>query len=186
MEAGLDDLLLNSKANQPVLHCYTVNLRFNDDPLLIGHPKVFSFFDGVPPNRSNAALPLLSITRHASQSSIPPQPQPLQCSCYITLDWARNILKWRRQPSPAVVEVSCAPGLRRNACAREKQKKPPPKIPTASSSQPPKPNVTQSSSQPQAGSSSTPPIGDATGIATTSTTSRPDAMIRKAGLWTRF
>ncbi|KAG2117159.1 uncharacterized protein F5147DRAFT_648739 [Suillus discolor] len=92
--------------------------------------------------------------------------------------------------SPAVVEVPYAKGKHRNACAREKWKKLfLPKIPTASSSQPPKPNVTQSSSQPQTaipGSPSTPPIGDAIGIAMTSTTSHPDATIRQAGLWTHF
>ncbi|KAG2742651.1 hypothetical protein P692DRAFT_201218631 [Suillus brevipes Sb2] len=116
------------------------------------------------------------------------------------LDWVRNVLKQHRESgegielrgrSPADVEVPYAKGKRRNACAREKRKKPLPfKKPTAGSSHPPKPNVANPSSQPQAADSSSstaPVIGDATTTTgTTPTPSRPDIMIRQAGLWTRF
>jgi hypothetical protein len=110
--------------------------------------------------------------------------------------WARNLLKPRRPSSegtelqgrsPAVVEVPCAPGQRRNACARERRKiLLPPKIPTTSSSQSPQPNVTQQfGTSTQTQPSTTPAVGDYT-AATTSSPSRPDIILRQAGLWTRF
>ncbi|KAG2743806.1 hypothetical protein P692DRAFT_20745066, partial [Suillus brevipes Sb2] len=65
-----------------------------------------------------------------------------------SLDWGRNILKRHRQSGegielqerrPAVVKVPYAKGKRRNACAREKRKRPLPwQNATASSSRPPK------------------------------------------------
>ncbi|KAG2745391.1 hypothetical protein P692DRAFT_20877631 [Suillus brevipes Sb2] len=100
--------------------------------------------------------------------------------------------------SPAVVEVPHAKGKRRNTCAREKRKRLLLlKNPIADSSQPPKPNATQQSStatqiepslQPQPATSNsftTPAVGDIA-AATSSTPSRPDVVLRQAGLWTRF
>ncbi|KAG1850035.1 hypothetical protein C8R48DRAFT_381493 [Suillus tomentosus] len=189
-EDGLNDLFLNSKANQSVLDTNATQLPAQRRPPAYRVPQ--GFFDGVPPNRSHSSArnssaspgsTLLSRLFHRNRSPSSGLATPLSSP----LDRARNTLKRRRQPSPAVVEVPYAPGLRRNACAREKRKKLfPARIPSASNSQPQNPNVTQSSSQPHASSSTTPPVGDATGIATTSTTSRPDATIRRAGLWTRF
>ncbi|KAG2031145.1 quinon protein alcohol dehydrogenase-like superfamily [Suillus americanus] len=75
------------------------------------------------------------------------------------------------------------------ALARQRQKQKMKSLPTknftAGSSQPLKPNVTNPSSQPQSSFPITPADGDVT-AATASTPSRPDAMIRQAGLWTRF
>ncbi|KAG2740203.1 hypothetical protein P692DRAFT_20337363 [Suillus brevipes Sb2] len=123
------------------------------------------------------------------------------------LDWARNLLKSRKQSSeqidlqgrsPAVVEVPYAKGKRRNASAGEKRKRPLPwRNPTASKSWPPKPNATQQSGtatqtqpslQPQpagSNSSTTPAVGD-NAAGTSSTPSRPNVLLRQAGLWTRF
>ncbi|KAG2335351.1 hypothetical protein BDR05DRAFT_993543 [Suillus weaverae] len=118
------------------------------------------------------------------------------------LDWACNLLKRHGHSgegtelqgrSPAVVEVPYAKGKRRNASAREvafakqKQKMKPlcSKNSTAGSSQPTKPNAAKPSSQPQPADSSTPVFGD-NSAATGSTPSRPDLMLKQAGLWTRF
>ncbi|KAG2739291.1 hypothetical protein P692DRAFT_20756070, partial [Suillus brevipes Sb2] len=162
------------------------------------------FFNGVSPShfsaqihtRSSALLSstLLERFSHRSLSNTH------DTSPSSSLDWARNFSTRRGQSSestelqgrgPAVVEVPCAPGQRRNACAREKRKRLLPlKNPIAGSSHPPEPNVTDPSLQSQAAdssSSATPAIGDATTITgTTSMPSRPDITIKQAGLWTRF
>ncbi|KAG1791066.1 uncharacterized protein HD556DRAFT_1528613 [Suillus plorans] len=160
-EAGLEDLLLNSKANQSVLHASATRLLVQRRPPAYRVPQ--GFFDGVPPNRSHSSA------RNYPYSSASPGTTRLSClfhrnrnpsSAHATspsspFDWARNILKRRRQrgegiafqgSGPAVVEVPYAKGKRRNTCAREKRRTLfPPKIPTASSSRPPKLNATQSS-----------------------------------------
>ncbi|KAG2117157.1 uncharacterized protein F5147DRAFT_671462 [Suillus discolor] len=205
-EAGLDDLLLSSKANKSVLHATAT--RPSVQRRLPNHRIPQGFFDGVPPDRSHSSA------RDHPHSSVPPGSTFLgrlfhrlnrsPSSAHTTspsspLEWARNIMKRRVRRdegikvqgcSPAVVEVPYAKGKRRNACAREKRKRLfPQKNPTASSSRPPKPNITQPSSQPQAAnslSSTTSAVGNVTAIAATSTPSRPDATIRQAGLWTRF
>lgn len=156
-EAGLDDLLSDSTAKK-------LALPSNATPRSVqqrapAHPVPHDFFDAVPPERSHSS------TRRRSHSSVQPGSTFLtrlfHCnpsdnhdtsSLSSPLDWARNLLKPRRQSgentelqrcSPTVVEVPCAPGKRRNACAREKRKKLllPMKNPTASSSQSPKPNT---------------------------------------------
>ncbi|KIK33395.1 hypothetical protein CY34DRAFT_713105 [Suillus luteus UH-Slu-Lm8-n1] len=169
------------------------------------------FFDGVSSSHSSArsrprssALPgstFLSRLFHRNPSDVhetSPSSPP---------DRAQNLLKPRRQSaeqvelqgrSPAVVDVPYAKGKRRNASAGERRKRPLPwQNSAASSSRPPKPNATQQSAtatqtqpslQPQSGASSsstTPAVGD-NAAATSSTPSRPDVMLRQAGLWTRF
>ncbi|KAG2050531.1 WD40 repeat-like protein [Suillus hirtellus] len=125
-KAGLDDLLLNSKA---ILDTSATQPPVQRSPP--GHRPPQDFFDGVLPNRSyssarrrshSSASPgstLLGRLFHHDHSPSSRRYTPLSSP----LDWARNILKQRKQTSPAVVEVPCAPGLRRNACAREKRKK---------------------------------------------------------------
>ncbi|KAG1853801.1 WD40-repeat-containing domain protein [Suillus tomentosus] len=186
-EAGLDDLLSEPKANKLAVHASAAPPPAQRRPPAYRIPQ--GFFDGSPPNRSHSSArrsaassvspgsKLLGRLFHRNRSPSSARATPLSSP----LDWTRNILKQRRQrgegiafqgPDPAVVEVPCAPGTRRNACAREKRKNLfTPKIPTTAAI---------------SGSSSTPPVGDATGIATISTTSRPDATIKQAGLWTRF
>ncbi|KAG1774719.1 hypothetical protein EV702DRAFT_481304 [Suillus placidus] len=182
------------------------------------HPPAYrvpqGFFDGVSPDHHSQFY-----ARSCRQSSEAQGATLLRCLFHHSpsnthesllsspLDWARNLLKWRRQSdegtelqgrSPAIVEVPYAKGKRRNACAREQRKTPLlAKNLTASSSRPPKPNATQQSgtatqsqpsSQSQAtasSSSTTPAVGD-NAAATSSTPSRPDLMLRQAGLWTRF
>ncbi|KAG2107741.1 uncharacterized protein F5147DRAFT_696942 [Suillus discolor] len=127
------------------------------------------------------------------------------------LNWAQNLLKRRKRSgeeielqvrNSAVVEVPYAKGKRRNASAREvafakqkqKQKKrqrqntkpSDSKNSTTGSSMSVNPNVAKSS-QAADSSSATPAIGDATTTTgTTSTPSRPDVILRQAGLWTRI
>jgi hypothetical protein len=203
-EAGLDELLSHSKANKSALHADATR------PPVQRHPPAgqvpHGFFDGVSPvhssaqGRSHSSEPqrstLLRRLFHRYHSSSSAHDTSLSTP----IDWARNLSRPRRQSSegielqgrsPSVVEVPCAKGKRRNACAREKRKKLilPSKNSVASSSQPPKPNVTQLSLQPQAADSSlstTPAVGDATAAPTSTMPSRPDAMIRQVGLWTRF
>jgi hypothetical protein len=160
--------------------------RSSDVHLLIRYPKVF--FDGVPPDLSHSSARI-----HPHSSSIPQGSTLLSylfhrncnsssahdASPSSPLDWVRNLLKWHRRGdedielyrhSPAVVEVPCAPGQRRNYCAKERRKK-----------------KSHPSSQPRVAVSSpstTPDIDIAT--AATSVPSRPHAMIRHPGLWTRF
>ncbi|KAG1761884.1 hypothetical protein EV702DRAFT_1206874 [Suillus placidus] len=210
-EADLNDLLSDSKANKSALHADATRRPVQPRPPAYRVPQ--GFFDGVPPDRSHFSA------RSRPHSSAPPDSTFLGRLFYrrpsdahdtspsSPLDWARNLLKPRRQSgeeielqgcSPAVVEVSYAKGKRRNACAREKRKRPlPSKNPTASRSRIPKPNATQQSGaatqtqpslQPQAAvsnSSTTPTVGNNT-AATSSTPSRPDVMLRQVGLWTRF
>ncbi|KAG1839340.1 WD40-repeat-containing domain protein [Suillus subalutaceus] len=208
-EAGLNDLLLDTMASKSVLHSDATQRT-------PAYRAPAGFFDGVSPDsRSHfsaqgrphsSAQPgntFLSRLFHRSSSD------SYDTSRSSPLDWARNLLKPYRQSgedmglqgrNTAVVEVPHAKGKRRNASAREvalakqKQKQKQKmkllrsKNSTAGSSQPLKPNVAEPSSQPHvAGSSSstTPAVDDPT-ITTTSTTSRPDATIRKAGLWTRI
>ncbi|KAG2750529.1 WD40 repeat-like protein [Suillus brevipes Sb2] len=194
-EAGLDDLLSNPQVNatRPPIQ---VRPPVNRVPQ--------GFFDGVPPShfsaqshtRSSALAGTTFIGRLFGHS--PSDAQDMSPSS--PLDWVRNLLKQHRQSgegtelqgrSLAVVEVPYAKGKRRNACAREKRKRPlPPKNTTAGSSHPPKPNIAKPPLQTQPADSSlstTPAIADATiTTGTTSMTSRPDIMIRQAGLWTRF
>ncbi|KAG2738089.1 WD40 repeat-like protein [Suillus brevipes Sb2] len=201
-EAGFDDLLSDPKAKKSTLHVNATRPPIQVRPPVNRVPR--GFFDGVPPSHSSArsrphssALPgstLLSrLFGHSPSDAHDTSP-------FSPLDWARNLLKPRRQSveqielqgrSPQVIEVPCAPGQLRNACAREKRKRPlPPKNTTAGSSHPPKSNVAKPPLQIQAAgssSSTTPAIADATvTTGTTSMTSRPDIMIRQAGLWTRF
>ncbi|KAG2054599.1 WD40 repeat-like protein [Suillus hirtellus] len=203
-EAGLDGLLSDPKANKLALHASATRPPVQRPPST--HRIAQGFFDGVPPDRSHSSA------RSHPHSSVPPGSTFLgrlfyrNCStsgAYTTplstpLDWVRNILKRRARRdediqlqgrSLAVVEAPYAKGKRRNACAREKRKRPfPSKNPMASRSRPPKPSVTQPSSQPQTANSSstTPAVGNVVAIAVTSTPLRPDATIRQAGLWTRF
>ncbi|KAG2757632.1 WD40 repeat-like protein [Suillus brevipes Sb2] len=204
-EAGLEDLLLDPKAKKSALQVNVTRPPIQVHPPVNRVPQ--GFFDGVPPSHSSA--------RHRSGSSAqsgstflgrlfarsPSDTHETSPS----LDWGRNILKRHRQNreeielqggSPAVVEVPYAKGKRRNASAGENRKKPLPwQKPAASSSRPPKPTQqsgtatqTQPPSQPQpAASNSFPPpvVGD-NAAATSSTPSRPDVVLRQAGLWTRF
>ncbi|KAG2031787.1 hypothetical protein BDR03DRAFT_1015820 [Suillus americanus] len=167
-EAGLEDLLSDPKANKPALHSDATRRQFRRRPP--AHRVTQGFFDGVPAGPSR--FPAQS--GHRSQG--------------------RTLLRRLFYRNPAVVEVPCAPGQRRNACAREKRRRLFfLKNSTASSS----PNVTQQSgtgtqtqpsSQPQpvvSNSSIAPAVGDNT-AATSSTPSRPAVILRQAGLWTRF
>ncbi|KAG2737744.1 hypothetical protein P692DRAFT_20760991, partial [Suillus brevipes Sb2] len=169
------------------------------------------FFDGVPSSHFSAqshthssALPASTFLSRLFGHS-PSDAHSMSPSS--PLDWARNLLKpWRQSGeqievqgrSPAVVDVPYGKGKRRNACAREKRKRPLPwQNATASCSRPPKPSAnqqsgtatqTQSSLQPQpavSNSSTTPAVGD-NAAATSSTPSRPDVLLRRARLWTRF
>ncbi|KAG2031784.1 WD40-repeat-containing domain protein [Suillus americanus] len=198
-EAGLEDLLSDPKANKPALHSDATRRSVQRRPP--AHRVTQGFFDGVPagPSRFSAqsghhsqGRTLLRRLFHRSpsnaQDTLPSSP----------LDWAGNLLKRHRQSDEdtelqgrsQVVEVPYAKGKRRNACAREKRKRLLPlKNSTASSSRPPKPNATQQSgtatqtpsSEPQPAVSTTPAMSN-NAVAT----SRPDVMLRQAGLWTRF
>ncbi|KAG2739293.1 WD40 repeat-like protein [Suillus brevipes Sb2] len=212
-EAGLDDLLSDPKANKSALYVHLIAFKHTFyQSNAIRHPIQLrppphrvpqGFFNGAPPSHLSAqsrphssALSGSTLLErlfrrspsntHDTSPSSPP-------------DWAHNLLRWRGQSgkvtelggcTPAVMEVPYAKGKRRNACAREKRKRPlPPKNTTAGSSHLSKPNVAQPPLQPQAAdsSSTTHAIGDATiTTGTTSVTSRPDITIRQAGLWTRF
>ncbi|KAG2338954.1 WD40 repeat-like protein, partial [Suillus weaverae] len=187
-EVGRDDLLSDSQANKSALHANATRRPFSARSRPHSSaPPGSTFLGRLFHHRPSDA--------HDTSPSSP-------------LDWARNLLRLRRQSgeeiglqgcSPAVVEVPYAKGKRRNASAREKKKTKPlrPKNTTADNSRPPKPGVTRQSgtatqahppSQPQSApssSSTTSAVGDTT-IAATSTPSRPDATIRQAGLWTRF
>ncbi|KAG1775637.1 hypothetical protein EV702DRAFT_1279780 [Suillus placidus] len=198
-EAGLNDLLLDPKANKWAFRANATRRLIQQRPSAYRQ----GFFDGVPPAHSSArsrphppGSTFISRLFHRSPSDAH------DTSPSSPLDWARSLLKWRGQNcegselqrhSPAVVEVPYAKGKRRNACAREvapakqKQKMKPLhlKNPPAGSSQLPKPNVAKPSPQPQAADSLSTTPGNAT-TATTSTPSCPDIMIRQAGLWTRF
>jgi len=176
--------------------------------LFIGHLMVF--FDGVPLDRSHFAAQghphfpaqpgrafLGRLFRHNPSDTYDTSPSS-------SFDWARNLLKWRGRTdegiklhgrSQAVVEVPCAPGQRRNACARERRRpvKLPSKSTTPGSSQRFRPKIgetqIQPCSQPQAADSSlstTPAVGDPTAAAASTMPSRRHAMIRHAGLWTRL
>ncbi|KAG2344619.1 WD40 repeat-like protein [Suillus weaverae] len=207
-EAGLDDLLLDSKADKSAIRANATQHPIQQRPPAYRQ----GFFDGVPPAHSSArsrphqpGSMFLGRLFHRSPSDTH------DISPSSPLDWARNLLKQRGQSdegtefrggSPAVVDVPYAKGKRRNASAREvalakqqqkqkqkqKQKTKPlrSKNPTAGSSRPLKPNVT---SQPQAvvpSSSTTPDVGDATAAATSTPPSRRHATIKDAGLWARF
>ncbi|KAG2338950.1 WD40 repeat-like protein [Suillus weaverae] len=207
-EAGLDDLLSDSKANKSALHADATRHSVQRRPP--AYRLSPGCFNGVPSThftprgRPHSSAPhgstFLSRLFHRSpdaHDALPSSP----------LDWARDLLKRRRQSGKGielqvrspVMEVPYAKGKRRNACAREKRKTKPLRLKTTTtgSSRPPKPGVTQQSgtatqahppSQPQladSSSSTTPTVGD-TAIAATSTPSRPDATIRQAGLWARF
>ncbi|KAG2757645.1 WD40 repeat-like protein [Suillus brevipes Sb2] len=117
-----------------------------------------------------------------------------------SLDWGRNLLKRHRQSGegiesqgsrPAVLEVPYAKGKRNRKRPLPWQK------PAASNSRPPKSTQqsgtgTQTPSQsplqprPAASNSSTTPVVGDNAAATSSTPSRPDVVLRQAGLWTRF
>ncbi|KAG2032003.1 quinon protein alcohol dehydrogenase-like superfamily [Suillus americanus] len=197
--AGLDELLSDSKANKSPLHVNATRRLIQQRPLAYQVPH--GFFDGVPSTHSSAPQETTHLRRlfHRSPSSAQ------DTSRSSPIDWARNLFKRRAQRgeielqgrSPAVAEVPYAKGKRRNASAREvalaKQKQKTKLLHSKNStggSQPPKPNVAKPFLQPQAAdssSSTTPAIGDATtATSTTSAPSRPDIMIRQAGLWTRF
>jgi hypothetical protein len=203
-EAGLDELLLHSKANKSALRANATRPPVQRRPPAYQVPH--GFFDEVSPAYSSA--------HGRSHSSEPPRSTLLRrlfhrdhssssahdTSLSTLIDWARNFFKPRWQSgegielqgrSPSIVEVPYAKGKPRNACAREKRKKIllPLKNTTAGSSQPSKPDVTQPSLQPQAADfslSTTPATGDAVAATTSTIPSRPDATIRQAGLWTRF
>ncbi|KAG1839333.1 WD40-repeat-containing domain protein [Suillus subalutaceus] len=178
-EAGLNDLLSDSKVKKSVLHADATRR-----PPAYRIPQ--GFFDGIPSHHKAVPTP-----QHIQVARFLPA-----CSTAVPLiPMIRTELQGR---SPTVLEVPYAKGKRRNACAREKRKRLLPlKNPTASSSQLPKPNAipqsgtatqTQPSLQPQpavSNSSATPAVGDNT-AATTSTPSRPDVMLIQAGLWARF
>ncbi|KAG2745943.1 WD40 repeat-like protein [Suillus brevipes Sb2] len=192
-EAGLDDPLLDPKARKSTLHVNATRPPIQVHPPVNRVPQ--GFFDGVSPSHSSTRSRLSTppgttflgrLFGHSPSDAQDTSPAP-------PLDWHRKSDEGieLRGRSPAVVEVPYAKGKRRNACAREKRKRPLPlKKPTAGNSHPPKPNATNPSSQPQAAdsSSSTAPVigGAATTTGTTPTPSRPDIMIRQAGLWTRF
>jgi hypothetical protein len=160
----------------------------------------------VPPAHSSAPQETTLLRRFSHRSPCSAQ----DTSPSSPFDWARNLLKPRTQSgegiklqgcSPVVARVPYAKGKRRNASAREvalakqkqKQKQKAKllhsKNSTSGGSQPPKPNVIQTSLQPQAAdssSSTTPATGDSTAATTSTPPSRRHAMIKDAGLWTRF
>ncbi|KAG2737707.1 WD40 repeat-like protein [Suillus brevipes Sb2] len=206
-EAGLEDLLSDPKAKKSALQVNATRPPIQVRPPVNRVPQ--GFFDGVPPSHSSArshprssALPgstfLSRLFRRSPSTAHDTSPSS-------PLDWARNHLRPRRQSgeqielqgrSPAVVEVPYAKGKRRNASAGENRKRPLPwQKPAASSSRPPKPaqqsgtvTHTQPSLQPEppaSNSSTTPAVGD-NAEAASSMPSRPDAVLRQAGLWTRF
>jgi WD40 repeat protein len=199
-EAGLDELLSDSKASKSALHDNATRPPIQQPPPACWVPH--GFFDRVPPAHSSALQETTLLRRffHRSPSSTQ------YTSPFSPLDWARNLFKPRTQSgevielqghSPVVVKVPYAKGKRRNASAREvalakqKQKQKAKllhlKNSAASSSRPPKPNVIQPSSQPQAADSSftTPATGDYTAATTLTPPSRRHATIKDAGLWTR-
>ncbi|KAG1842565.1 WD40-repeat-containing domain protein [Suillus tomentosus] len=212
-EAGLDDILSDLKGDKSVLHANATRSPVQRRPPAPQVPQ--GFFDGVSPDRSNfstqgrprsSAQPsrtFLGSLFHRSPSDTN------DTSPSSPLNWAQNLLKWRKRSgeeielqvrNSAVVEVPYAKGKRRNASAREvafakqkqKQKQKQNTKPshsknsTAGSSMSINPNVAKSS-QAADSSSATPAIGDATTTTgTTSTPSRPDVILRQAGLWTRI
>ncbi|KAG1836446.1 hypothetical protein DFJ58DRAFT_749784 [Suillus subalutaceus] len=140
-EAGLNDLLSDSKANKSELdvrdtfikgsrcaqHIHSRlmlhDVRSSDVHLLLEHPQVF--FDGAPPDRSHFSRPnssappggtFLGRLFHRSPSDThdtSPSSPP---------DWARNLLKWRgrsgegielQRDNPAAVDVPYAKGKRK-------------------------------------------------------------------------
>ncbi|KAG1851858.1 WD40-repeat-containing domain protein [Suillus subalutaceus] len=169
-EAGLNDLLSDPKANKLALHADATRR-----PPAYRVPQ--GFFDGAPPDVSQFSA--LS----GPQSSSEPQgstllrrlfyrspPNAHDTSPSSPFKWAQALLKRPRQSSESaelqgrgqVAEVPYAKGKR--------------------------PNVAKPSSQQQAtgsSSSTTPAAGDNT-AATNSAPSRPDVILRQAGLWTRF
>ncbi|KIK41171.1 hypothetical protein CY34DRAFT_224742 [Suillus luteus UH-Slu-Lm8-n1] len=182
-EAGLDDLLSDPKPKMSALHVNATR------PPIQSSARSFNPPDSTFLSRLFHRSPS---TAHDTSSSSP-------------LDWARNLSKWRVRSdegtelqghSPAVVDVPFTRGKPRNASARgvafakQKQKMQLHSMnATAGSSQSTKPNVTQPSSQPQAANSSsstTPATGDTTAATTSTLPSRPHAMIRHPGVWTRF
>jgi hypothetical protein len=211
-EAGLDELLSHSKANKSAHHTNATRPPVQRRPPACQVPH--GFFDGVSPAYSSARsrphsseLPRSTLLRrlfHRDNSSS----SAYDTSLSTPIDWARNLFKPRRQSgegidlqgrSHSVVDVPYAKGKRRNASAREvalakqKQKQKAKllhsKNSAACSSQPPKANVIQPSSQPQTADSSlstTPANDDSTAATTSMPPSRRHAMIKDAGLWTRF
>lgn len=214
-EAGLDDILSDSKGDKSVLHANATRSPVQRRPPAPQVPQ--GFFDGVSPDRSNFS------TQGRPRSSAQPSRTFLgrlfhrspsdtnDTSPSSPLNWAQNLLKRRKRSgeeielqvrNSAVVEVPYAKGKRRNASAREvafakrkqkqKQKQKQNTKPshsknfTAGSSMSINPNVAKSS-QAADSSSATFAIGDATTTTgTTSTPSRPDVILRQAGLWTRI
>ncbi|KIK39018.1 hypothetical protein CY34DRAFT_808783 [Suillus luteus UH-Slu-Lm8-n1] len=205
-EAGLDDLL-DSKAKESALHVDATRRPIQPRPPAYRAPQGFFGADHshffAQGHTHSSALPASTfigrlLYHNPSDVHVTSPSSPL--------DWARNLLKSRRQSgeqielqgrSPAVL-VPYAKGKRRNASARERRKRPSPwQNSAASSSRPPKPSATQQSGtatpaqpslqpQPAASSSSaTPAVGD-NAVATSLTSSRPDVVLRQAGVWTRF
>ncbi|KIK39017.1 hypothetical protein CY34DRAFT_808779 [Suillus luteus UH-Slu-Lm8-n1] len=205
-EAGLDELLSDPKVTKSALHVNATRPPIQVRPPVNRVPR--GFFDAdqsYSSARSHLSTPagttfigrLFGHSPSDVHETSPSSP----------LDWARTLLKPRRQSgepielqgrSPAVVDTPYAKGKRRNASAGERRKTPLPwQKPATSSSRPPKPSATQQSGtapltqpslQPQpavSNSSTTPALGDHA-AATSSTPSRPDVMLRQAGLWTRF
>ncbi|KAG2047259.1 WD40 repeat-like protein [Suillus hirtellus] len=85
-EVGLDDLLSEPKANKLAVHCCTTSgpttsACLSDTPRFFRRKPTKSF-----PFLCTKECRLLSITwQQTSRPFIPPQPQPLQCSCYTTV-----------------------------------------------------------------------------------------------------